>query len=131
MFNNRGYKLSRGRRPKWMIKIGEERIDILFDLAEKEFSHHPERSHRYVKLARNISTKYNIKMPAQWKRRYCKKCYKFLKPSRNCSVRLNKGEIRLKCLECGQVTILPYENEKKEKRRAKIEYYLDQKRFNE
>lgn len=123
--------MRRGRRPKWMINIGKERIDILFKLADNEFSRHPERSHRYVKLARNISTKYNIKMPLQWKRRFCKNCYKFLKPGQNCKVRLSKGEVHLKCLECGQMMRVPYVKEKKEKRRIKIESYLIQKRANE
>jgi len=123
--------LRRGRRPKWMINIGKERIDILFKLADNEFSRHPERSHRYVKLARNISTKYNIKMPLKWRRRFCKNCYKFLKPGQNCKVRLSKGKVHLKCLECGQMMRVPYEKEKKEKRRIKIESYLIKKRANE
>lgn len=131
MSNIRGFSLSRGRRAKWMIKIAKERIDILFNLAEKEFNDHPERSHRYVKLARNIATKYNIKMPLKWKRRFCKNCHKFLKVSANCYVRLSKGKIHFKCLECGHVMIIPYLKEKKEKRRTKIESYLVQKKSNE
>ncbi|MCK9152450.1 ribonuclease P protein component 4 [Methanobacterium alcaliphilum] len=123
--------MRKGRRPKWMIKIGKERIDILFHLAEQEFVKNPERSHRYVKLAQNISTKYNIKMPDKWKHRFCKKCNKFLKPGRNCKVRTSKGEVHFKCLECGQMMRLPYNKEKKEKRRIKIESYLIQKRANE
>jgi len=46
--------LRRGRRPKWMLEIARERIDILFKLADQEFNQHPERANRYVKLARNI-----------------------------------------------------------------------------
>ncbi|MEW6010551.1 MAG: ribonuclease P protein component 4 [Euryarchaeota archaeon] len=123
--------MSRGRRPKWMIELGKERIDILFNLAEKEFSQHPERSHRYVKLARNISTKYNIKMSLEWRRRFCKSCYKFLKPGQNSVIKLSNGEIHFKCLECGKLMRLPYINEKKQKRRNKIESYLVKKRVNE
>ena len=29
--------MRRGRRPKWMLKIAEERIDILFKLAEESY----------------------------------------------------------------------------------------------
>jgi ribonuclease P protein subunit RPR2 len=123
--------LRRGRRPKWMINIGKERIDILFKLADNEFSRFPERSHRYVKLARNISTKYNIPMPPEWKRRFCKNCYKFLKPNMNCKVRLSKGKVHFKCMECGKVIRVPYEKEKNQKRRKKIESYLIQKRADE
>lgn len=114
-----------------MINIGKERIDILFELADNEFSRHPERSHRYVKLARNISTKYNIQMPLKWRRRFCKNCYKFLKPGQNCKVRLYKGKVHFKCLECGQMMRVPYEKEKKLKRRNKIESYLIKKGANE
>jgi ribonuclease P protein subunit RPR2 len=131
MPTKRGSTLRRGRRPQWMIEIGKERIDILFKLADQEFSRNPERSHRYIKLARNISTKYNIRMPPQWRRRFCKNCYKFLKPGNNCKIRITKGKVHLKCLECGQMMRVPYEKEKKLKRRAKIESYLIQKRANE
>ena len=50
--------MKRGKRPNWMLEIAEERMDILFSQAEKEFNEHPERSHRYVELARKISKKY-------------------------------------------------------------------------
>jgi ribonuclease P protein subunit RPR2 len=123
--------LRRGRRPKWMIKIAKERIDTLFKLAETEFADHPERSHRYVEIARNIATKYNIKMPRIWKRRFCKNCQIFLKPGINCQIRLGSSCILTKCLECGKVTRIPYMKEKKEKRRIKIESHLVQKRNNE
>ena len=53
--------MKRGKRPNWMLNIAKERMDILFSLAEKEFIEYPERSHRYVELARKISTKYNVK----------------------------------------------------------------------
>ena len=114
-----------------MIEIGKERINILFTLADNEFSQHPERSHRYVKLARNISTKYNIPLSSKWKRRVCKSCYKFLKPGSNCKIRVTNGSVHYKCLECGHITNVPYKKEKKEKRRKKIESYIIQKRTNE
>ena len=48
----RGVSMARGKRPNWMIDIAQERMDILFNRAEKEYKEHPERSHRYVELAR-------------------------------------------------------------------------------
>ena len=80
--------MARGKKPDWMIEIAQERMDILFNRAEKEYKEHPERSHRYVELARKISKKYNAKIPQVWGRRYCKNCYKFLVPGHNCAVRL-------------------------------------------
>ena len=123
--------MRRGRRPKWMLKIASERIDILFKLAEESFHNHPERSDRYVKMARNIATKYNMRMPRIWKRRFCKGCNKFLKPGNNCQVRLMNSCVTIKCLECGNMMNIPYIKEKKSKRRKVIESYNNKKGINE
>ena len=80
----RGVSMARGKKPDWMIEIAQERMDILFNRAEKEYKEHPERSHRYVELARKISKKYNSKIPQVWGRRYCKNCYKCI---RHCPVK--------------------------------------------
>ena len=113
--------LSRGKRPKWMINIATERMNILFERAEMEFITHPERSNRYVELALKLSTKYNTKVPDKWKRRYCRKCKKFLYPGHNCTVRLVNSEVNIFCGECDHVMKIPYRKEKKLKRRAKYE----------
>ena len=114
-----------------MIDIAIERMDILFSMAKKEFSTNPERSNRYVSLARKISTKYNTKIPYKWARSYCKNCYKFLAYGNNSSVRLVNGEVNIKCHECDYTMKIPYKKEIKEKRRAKIESYVNKKRNNE
>ena len=113
--------MSRGNRPKWMIEIAIERMNILFERAEMEFITHPERSNRYVELALKLSTKYNTKIPEKWQRRYCKKCKKFLYLGHNCTVRLINSEVNIFCGECGHVMKIPYHKEKKLKRRAKYE----------
>ena len=113
--------LSRGRRPKWMIDIAVERMNILFNRAQDEFITHPERSNRYVELALKLSTKYNTKIPGEWKRRYCKKCKSFLSYGHNSTVRLVNGEVNIFCGECGHIMKIPYHKEKKFKRRAKYE----------
>ena len=123
--------MRRGRRPKWMLKIARERMDILFKLAEESFDKRPERSDRYVEMARNIATKYNIRMPLMWKRRFCKKCNKFLKPGSNCQIRLKDSYVTIKCLECGNIVNIPYVKEKKDRRRRTIESYIIKKRINE
>ncbi|MGZ4857138.1 MAG: ribonuclease P protein component 4 [Methanobacteriaceae archaeon] len=104
-----------------MIKIALERLDILFQMAEKEFDHQPTRSHRYVEMARKIATKYNLKIPYYWRGRFCRKCFHFLKPGSNCKVRLSNSSVNIYCLECGGVMTKPYLMEKKDKRRNKIE----------
>ena len=114
--------MRRGRRPKWMLKIAEERINILFNRAEEEFTKHPERSDRYVEMARNIAKRYNMKMPAKWGKRFCRSCHHFLKPGLNCQIRLSNSSVVIKCLECGNINKIPYIKEKKERRRRKIEH---------
>jgi ribonuclease P protein subunit RPR2 len=104
-----------------MLKIALERMEILLNLADEEFSLHPERSHRYVEMARKIATKYNLKMPSSWRGRFCRNCYKFLKPGSNCQIRLYDSMVNIKCLECGEIMRKPYIKEKKAKRRNKIE----------
>lgn len=120
--------MKRGKRPKWMIEIAQERMDILFNRAKKEFNENPERSHRYVELARKISKKYNTNIPRKWNRRFCKNCYKFLVPGHNSTVRLIDGNINIFCSECGHITRIPLIKEKKLKRRAKIDSYTFKKR---
>jgi ribonuclease P protein subunit RPR2 len=119
--------LRRGRRPKWMLKIAEERIDILFNRADEEFVAHPERSHRYVEMARNIAKKYNMKIPATWSKRFCRSCQHFIKPGLNCQIRFSDSSILIKCLECGNINKIPYIKEKKERRRRKIEHNTSKK----
>jgi ribonuclease P protein subunit RPR2 len=123
--------LRRGRRPRWMLKIARERIDILFKLAEESFEKRPDRSDRYVEMAKNIATKYNLRMPRIWKRRFCKNCNKFLRPGKNCQIRLKDSYVTIKCLECGNVANIPYIKEKKDKRRKTIESYIIKKGINE
>jgi ribonuclease P protein subunit RPR2 len=104
-----------------MIKIALKRLEILFQLAEKDFDDQPARSHRYVVMALKIATKYNLKIPSYWRGRFCRHCYHFLKPGSNCRVRLSDSSVNIYCLECGRVIRKPYMMEKKDKRRNKIE----------
>ncbi|GAB4378292.1 ribonuclease P protein component 4 [Methanothermobacter sp. CaT2] len=113
--------MRRGKRPRWMLKIAEERIDILFRMADREFSANPHRSHRYTELARNIAMKYRVRIPREWRRRFCRKCYSFLKPGANCTVRIADGKVNFRCHECGHIMRFPYIREKKDRRRNKIE----------
>jgi len=84
-------------------KLGLERIERLFELAEKDFPQHPERSHRNVQLARKIAMRYNIRMPGHLRSKLCRKCYKYLSPNINCTKMRKKGFLVVRCLECGNV----------------------------
>jgi len=82
-------------------EIALERIYRLFELAEKEFGERPDRSKRYVELARKLSTRNKAVIPSELKKRFCKKCGSFLKKGKNAEWK-NLGElIEIKCKECG------------------------------
>lgn len=97
------------RKPDWQQDIAEERIEKLFSLAEKEFKKHPERTKRYVGLARKIGLRYNVRLPKDLKRKFCKKCNSLLTAS-NKQVRIDSKTktIAVKCLNCSKIYRYPY-----------------------
>jgi len=102
--------MKRGKKPEWQKRIAKERIKILFDLAEKEFEEYPERSRRYIELARKIGLRYNIRLPKELKRKFCKNCNSLLIPGKSCSVRLvsRMRVVKVRCLNCGKEFNYPY-----------------------
>ena len=101
--------MRKSQKPEWQTKIAKERIEILFSLAEKEFKKYPDRSRRYVELARKISLRYNVRLPKEQKRVFCKNCNSLLKPSMT-KVRLDKSTktVNVQCLNCKKVYRYPY-----------------------
>ena len=105
-------------KPRWQREIAKERIQILFRLAEEEFSNgRKDLANRYVELARKISTRCNVRIPKELKRRFCKKCMAYLKPGVNARVRIRseKKYVLITCLECGNKMRFPYIKEKHRK----------------
>ena len=95
-------------------KIALERIYRLFEVAEAEFAEKPERSKRYVELARKISTRNKAVIPAELKKRFCKKCGAFLKKGKNAEWKELGKLVEIKCRECG----FCFKKGKKEKKRS-------------
>lgn len=95
--------------------IARERVSELFRMAGEEFNKNPERSHRYVELARKISMRHNVRIPKALKVNFCKYCYRYLKPGINSRKRVNPRQeaIITHCLECGRVSRIPYRKEKR------------------
>ena len=85
-------------------QLGLERIYRLFELAGLEFAQHPERSKRYVALARGISKKVRARIPDELKTKFCKKCGAFLWEGANAAIRKEGGITVVKCGECGRET---------------------------
>ena len=88
------------RKPLEQVKIAKERIRVLFDQAKEVYKEDPKLSDRYVELARKIAMKFKVRIPSDLKRLFCKHCYCYLVPSKNCRVRLQKGKVVYYCLNC-------------------------------
>ncbi|MEM5875278.1 MAG: ribonuclease P [Candidatus Aenigmatarchaeota archaeon] len=98
------------KKPNWQRKIAKERIEILLELAEKEVKKNPERSKRYVELARIIGKRYNIRLTKEQKNKFCKKCNIILIPGFSMKTWLdskNKTKV-VKCLFCKNLYRIPY-----------------------
>lgn len=94
-------------------RIAHERMEVLFGLAEKEaLQGHAARARRYVDLARRLGMRYNVRVPPQFKRRFCKECLAYLVPSLNARVRVGRGRVVVTCLSCGSVQRLPFHAER-------------------
>jgi ribonuclease P protein subunit RPR2 len=85
-------------------KIARERIEVLFAQAKLAFSDHPERSDRYVEIARKIAMRQRIRIDREFRRQYCHHCYAFFVPGKNMRVRVHRGNIVVTCLSCRKKT---------------------------
>ncbi len=86
------------RRKREEKAIARERIERLYELAEKNESY----SKKYLERARKISMRYLVPIPRELKRRTCKNCFALLRPGKNCSVRISDKWVVIEC-ECGEV----------------------------
>lgn len=107
------------KKPNEQRQIALERINILFKQADEMFRKDSKLSDRYVKLARKISMKYKVRIPRELKRRICKHCNSYLRPSANCTVRLNNRKVVYHCHTCKKYMRYPYIKEQKEKRKKR------------
>jgi ribonuclease P protein subunit RPR2 len=87
-------------------KIAKERIEILFKLMEKVKDEDYELARRYVELARRIAMKYRLKLPKEFKLKFCKKCL-YPYTSGRFRVRIAKSRVIITCLNCGFVKRVP------------------------
>ncbi len=92
-------KRKRGQKPLWVRESAANTIARLLELAEQDDDH----SKRYVSLARSISKKYNVPIPADKKRFICKKCDSILRVGKTLEVRVSRGFLVYKCKPCGAV----------------------------
>ena len=95
-------------KPKGQVNIAKERISELFKQAGDVFDEDPKLANRYVELARKISMKIKVKIPASLKRKFCKHCYCYLAPGKNCRVRTHEGKVVYYCQQCKKYMRFPY-----------------------
>ncbi|NOQ55689.1 MAG: ribonuclease P [Nanohaloarchaea archaeon] len=114
-------KRSRGKKKTWQVEIAKERMHILFDQADRRFKTDPDLSDRYMEIAKKISTKLNVPIPRELKRRFCRNCGAYLVYGANARQRVNseKKYVIMTCLRCSQKKRIPYVAEKKRARKEK------------
>ncbi|MFH1100829.1 MAG: ribonuclease P [Methanobacteriota archaeon] len=89
-------------------KIAIVRITRLFRLAEYyAMCGRMNLADRYVALARKISMRYLVSIPAEFKRCYCTHCYRYLLPGVTGRVRVHRGRLIISCLRCHGRTRMP------------------------
>ena len=96
-------------------KTAQARIEKLFFLAEGLGGKDLFMANRYLLMARNLSMKFNVPIPRQYKRRFCKHCYTYLVPGTNCRVRTQKEKVVYSCDHCHKYMRFPYVKEKAKK----------------
>ena len=104
-------------KPKKEKQIALERIKVLFQQAKEVFKKDKSLANRYVKLARELSMKYKVRIPPNLKRRFCKNCYSYLMPGVNARIRTRNGKVVYYCMECKKYMRFPYLREKKAKKK--------------
>ena len=82
--------------------IARERIAELFVQAKSAFAKHPERSNRYVELARKIAMRQRVRIDREFRRQFCHHCSAFLFPGRNMRVRVHDGNVVVTCGSCNK-----------------------------
>ena len=88
-------------------EIAKERIAILMEKADEIFAENKGLANRYITLSRKIAMKVKLRMPHEYKRKFCKHCYKYLKPGTNARVRTRDGKVVISCFECKKFTRIP------------------------
>jgi ribonuclease P protein subunit RPR2 len=88
--------------------IALSRIKTLFNEARLAFKEDSNLSDRYVQLAKKIATKYKVRIPKEYKKKFCKNCFSYLVPGKNCRVRLQKKKLVYYCISCKHFMRFPY-----------------------
>ena len=97
-------------KPKSQIIIAKERIEILINEAKKNSIKYPDYSTKYVKLAKKIGMRYNVKLGIL-KRKFCKKCFSYYTTD-NSTRRFDNKTLVITCKKCKNISRFPYSKQK-------------------
>ncbi|MDW8035227.1 MAG: ribonuclease P [Candidatus Korarchaeum sp.] len=92
-------------------EIASQRVKRLLKLADEIYREDKNLAIAYGDLARRIAMRSRVRVPKEWRWRFCKHCKKLLYPGINMSVRVRSkrmSHLVLRCSECGMVSRLPY-----------------------
>lgn len=92
-------------------EIASQRIRRLLSSADEIYKEDKDLAIAYGELARRIAMRVRIRIPMEWKWRFCKHCKKLLYPGVNMYVRTRPKRMPhlvLRCGECGGVSRRPY-----------------------
>jgi len=90
------------RKPEYQVRIAKERISILFGEAQTA---EDDLARRYIRLAKKIGMRYNVKIAPEMKRAYCRHCFTPFKQSRT---KLKSGFLVRRCRFCGKTSRLRF-----------------------
>ena len=99
-------------------QIARQRIQILFEEAEKIGKTEPQLAMQYVKSPRRIAMAARIRLPAEFKRQTCRKCNALFIQGSNCRVRVKQKRephVVITCLNCGNQTRMLLAKKKEQK----------------
>ena len=87
-------------------KFALKHLKAIFDLATNP-NIHQEQKDNLTKLARKTAMKVRLRMPKQYKRRYCTHCYSYLTPDTKQRVRVRNKKVIILCKTCKKFTRIP------------------------
>ena len=110
-------KAMKDREKAEIKKMAALCINELFDQAGQVFKKDPDKADECVALARKVGMKTKVRMPSEFKRRFCKHCNKYLVPSINCRVLTRNGMIIYYCLNCKKYNKFVFKTTKSRKQK--------------
>ncbi len=99
-------------------QVARQRIQLLFEQAEKVCKTNHSLTIKYVSTARKIAMSAKIRLPDKYKNQICKNCNMLLVQGYNCQVRIRQKRephVVVTCLNCGHQTRILLKEKKEQK----------------